>query len=271
MALITRVEVSSPSLRFYARALRATLNLLRAQGSGGSQALNDAIRWSRKQQLALREQSTYDWEIFEKLVYARVLLWQYKAQPEAEKKSRLEEFLDFIQKQITILEKLGWNGTLVEVYAVVAVILHNLDRTQQAYTALEKSLDLAEPEGYIRLYVDEGESMHTLLREWLTTAEDGTIKIFVQHLISQFVLHPNLTTTAPGQVSSEGELIEPLSPREIEVLTLIADGKTNKEIAQQLIVSPGTIKAHTSSIYRKLDVANRTEAVARARQLSILS
>jgi LuxR family maltose regulon positive regulatory protein len=65
-------------------------------------------------------------------------------------------------------------------------------------------------------------------------------------------------------------LIEPLSERELEVLHLIALGRTNPEIARQLIVAPGTVKAHTASIYRKLDVANRTEAARRARQLGIL-
>jgi LuxR family maltose regulon positive regulatory protein len=65
-------------------------------------------------------------------------------------------------------------------------------------------------------------------------------------------------------------LPEPLSPRELEVLELIAVGKTNQEIAQVLVVARGTIKAHAASIYRKLDVTNRTEAVARARQLEIL-
>jgi LuxR family maltose regulon positive regulatory protein len=72
------------------------------------------------------------------------------------------------------------------------------------------------------------------------------------------------------QASSASTLVEPLSQRELEVLHLIALGNTNPEIARQLIVSTGTIKAHTASIYRKLDVANRTEAVARARQLAIL-
>jgi LuxR family maltose regulon positive regulatory protein len=70
----------------------------------------------------------------------------------------------------------------------------------------------------------------------------------------------------PGQA-----LIEPLSQRELEVLHIMALGKTNKEIARQLVIAPGTVKAHTASIYRKLDVANRTEAVARARQLDLLS
>jgi LuxR family maltose regulon positive regulatory protein len=65
-------------------------------------------------------------------------------------------------------------------------------------------------------------------------------------------------------------LIEPLTERELEVLRLMALGRTNQQIAAQLVVAPGTIKAHTASIYRKLDVANRTEAVARARQLGLL-
>ena len=75
---------------------------------------------------------------------------------------------------------------------------------------------------------------------------------------------------AEKAVSPNNNLIEPLSRRELEVLRLIALGKTNLEIARQLIVARGTIKAHAASIYRKLDVTNRTEAVARARQMGIL-
>jgi LuxR family maltose regulon positive regulatory protein len=69
---------------------------------------------------------------------------------------------------------------------------------------------------------------------------------------------------------SKAGLTVPLTARELDVLRLMALGKTNQEIARQLIVAPGTVKAHTASIYRKLDVANRTEAVARARLLGIL-
>ena len=81
--------------------------------------------------------------------------------------------------------------------------------------------------------------------------------------MSQFGVDP----AVQGKASPNDSLIEPLSPRELEVLQFIATGKTNLEIARQLVVAPGTIKAHTASIYRKLDVVSRTEAVARARQL----
>jgi LuxR family transcriptional regulator, maltose regulon positive regulatory protein len=89
-------------------------------------------------------------------------------------------------------------------------------------------------------------------------------------LLSQFDAGLQTIKAIPQKFHSPETLVEPLSQRELEVLQLIALGKTNKEIAQQLFLSLGTVKAHTASIYRKLDVAHRTEAVTRARQLGIL-
>ena len=120
--------------------------------------------------------------------------------------------------------------------------------------------------------------MQMLLAQWLAHAGAGPLRDYAIHLLSQFDAEPHMVTAAQEKVSPTGDpsassgqaLVEPLSQRELEVLHLIALGRTNQEIARQLIVSPGTVKAHTASIYRKLDVANRTEAVARARQLGIL-
>ena len=135
---------------------------------------------------------------------------------------------------------------------------------------MERSLALAEPEGYLRTFLDEGHPAGVLLTHWLAQAKNGQLADYARHLVVHFGGEP---LAIPGQekTSSSGGLVEPLSPREIEVLELIALGKTNKEISAELVVSPGTVKAHTSNIYRKLDVANRTEAVARARELDILS
>jgi DNA-binding NarL/FixJ family response regulator len=105
------------------------------------------------------------------------------------------------------------------------------------------------------------------------------LREYALYLLSKFDAEPHKRPavqgrTAPAgeaQVRSEHGLVEALTERELEVLHLVALGQTNQEIARQLIVSPGTVKAHTSSIYRKLMAANRTEAVARARGLGIIS
>ena len=102
---------------------------------------------------------------------------------------------------------------------------------------------------------------------WLPIS--GRMRLIIKCLPKKYWLRSHALVSSPDH--QPAGLIEPLSGRELEVLQLIALGKTNQEIARQLIVSPGTVKAHTASIYRKLDVANRTEAVARARQLGILA
>ncbi len=140
-----------------------------------------------------------------------------------------------------------------------------------ALALLQDALVFAQAQGFVRIFLDESQPMQSLLAQWLAHAGASPARDYALRLLSQFEAEPHTLTATRETTSSIGNLIEPLSERESEVLQLIATGKTNQEIAQQLIVSPGTVKAHTASIYRKLDVANRTEAVARARQLGILS
>jgi LuxR family maltose regulon positive regulatory protein len=151
---------------------------------------------------------------------------------------------------------------------------------------------MAEPEGYVRVFLDKGPPMQMLIAQWLAHAGAGPLRDYAVHLLAQFDAEPRLVSASPphsaaqGMASSTGDpaashgvspvepsgqaLVEPLSQRELEVLHLIALGRTNQEIARQLVVATGTVKAHAAHIYRKLDVANRTEAVARARQLGLL-
>jgi LuxR family maltose regulon positive regulatory protein len=144
--------------------------------------------------------------------------------------------------------------------------------------SLEEALDLAEAGGYVRVLLDEGPPMQLLLARWLACAGSNPLRDYAIHLLCQFDAEPHVVmavqkkaSSASNSSASSGQaLVEPLSQRELEVLHLMALGRTNQQIAQQLIVASGTIKAHTASIYRKLDVTNRMEAVARARQLSIL-
>ena len=113
--------------------------------------------------------------------------------------------------------------------------------------------------------------MRLLLTAWLAHAQAGPLRNYAVHLLAQFNAEWHAVQMAGEKASPARQPLEPLTRRELEVLRLMACGKTNQEISRQLIISPGTVKDHTSSIYRKLDAANRTEAVARARQLGILS
>ena len=172
----------------------------------------------------------------------------------------------------------GRQGRLIEIMILKALALQAAGETRQADLALANSLALAEPQGYLRIFLDEGQPMQLLLAKGLAHAGPGPLRDYATRLLSQFeagtdgiaAAQPKFSPVSGPSASSGQAPFELLSQRELEVLHLIALGRTNREIAQQLIVSPGTVKAHTSSIYRKLEVANRTEAVAAARQLGIL-
>lgn len=139
-------------------------------------------------------------------------------------------------------------------------------RLPEAYKIIESCLALAEPEGYIQVFLEVGAPIRELLTAHLRSSTSNHFQ-FGQNILRAFSPVDNIKS-ADLQTN---KLIEPLSDRELEVLHLIAKGKTNQEIAQELVVARGTIKAHAASIFRKLDVANRTEAVARARHLDIIS
>ncbi len=138
-------------------------------------------------------------------------------------------------------------------------------RMPEAFRIIESSLALAEPEGYIRIFLDVGEPVRELVAAYLRSVPSSDT-VFTRKLLDACSRSSEPDSSRPQPAG----LVEPLSGRELEVLHLMALGKTNQEIARQLIVATGTIKAHAASIYRKLDAANRTEAVARARHLGIL-
>jgi LuxR family maltose regulon positive regulatory protein len=153
----------------------------------------------------------------------------------------------------------------LEIYLLLAAAVAAQQRRLEALELIKSALALAEPERVIRIFLDVGEPAHDLLAAYLRAGVPGH-EIYAQQLMDAFAPASRAMSPAPHQAG----LIEPLTARELEVLELMAQGRTNKEIAQQLVVAPGTVKAHSASIYRKLDVANRTEAAARARHLGLL-
>jgi LuxR family maltose regulon positive regulatory protein len=207
---------------------------------------------------------------------ARVFIAQHKP----------NEAIGLLSQLETTARSAGRMGRVIEILLLQSLALREIGDSEHAVLALTKCLTLAEPEGYVRVFLDEGQPMQLLLAQWLAHAGSGPLRDYANHLLSHFDAEPHVVTAAQEKASPTGDpsaslvvspvepsgqaLVEPLSQRELQVLHLIALGRTNQEIARQLIVAPGTVKAHTASIYRKLDVANRTEAVARARQLGIL-
>jgi LuxR family maltose regulon positive regulatory protein len=185
--------------------------------------------------------------------------------------SKPGEAVAALTRALAAAEERGLLGVALELHLLRGLAHLRGGDPDAAEADLEAALALAEPEGYVRIFLDEGPAIQRLLAQWSARAAPGPLRDHALRLLAHFERETERAAPAAEKPPPAGDLIEPLTERELEVLHLVALGMTNREIAQQLVVAPGTVKAHTSSIYRKLDVANRTEAAARARQLGILS
>jgi LuxR family maltose regulon positive regulatory protein len=168
-----------------------------------------------------------------------------------------------LAKQFEMVESIR---EFVNVVALQAVALQAIGDRDRALSALTPALSLAEPEGYVRSFIDEGEPVAELLRY---AAGSGIAVEYCGKLLAEWAKEPEFKDSAMEQASS-GYLIEPLSERELEILRLLSVGMSNQEIADQLFLAVGTVKKYTSNIYGKLDVHNRTQAVAHARELGLV-
>ena len=166
-------------------------------------------------------------------------------------------------------------GSVLELLITQALAYQAQANLPLALTSLERALRLAEPEGDLRLFVDEGEPVRLLLldlRSRLGKQSSGQghqeypLLIYVEKLLSAFqplVVKPS--PTHPNQTN----MVEPLSERELEVLRLLRTELSGPEIADQLVISPNTFRTHTSHIFAKLGVNNRRAAVRRAEELDL--
>jgi LuxR family transcriptional regulator, maltose regulon positive regulatory protein len=215
--------------------------------------LRAAVNWADEESREAAQEGRPESEAAQ-LAMARVLIVKGDT-------SSLERALALLARLLKAAEAEGRAGVTIEALALQALGYWKRGEQVGALTSLERALRMAEPEGYVRLFADLGQPMARLLQE---ARSRDVMRDYVGKLLA--VLGADLALPA----AAEGALPEPLSQREQEVLPLIAAGLTNREIAEKLVVSPETVKKHTGSIYSKLGVSSRTEAVARARELDLL-
>lgn len=243
-----------------------------AQSAGIDHAIVDAAAWTARLHLArgdlaaaafTRERAASVGEVrrssreLERLSLARLLIARHESGEALQLLAQLQEAAHPASKTITIL-------------ALQALALRATGENDRTLRTLAQALVLAEPEGYVRTFVDEGPAMAELLSGVLDVQQRGRLDSSVRvpaHYLRKLlaVLERDVSGAAPPSAG----LPEPLSERELEVLQLIAAGRTNREIAGDLFVSEGTVKTHINNIYRKLDARSRTHALARARELQV--
>jgi len=236
--------------------------LLLAQGD-----LAAAARWTDERGLGPDDEPSYPREP-EQLVLARVLLAH----------GLPEQALGLLDRLHAVATAQGRTGSVIEIQGLRALALAGNGHDTGAVAALDEALTLARPEGWLRVFVDEGAPMATLLRR-LAVAATRSQAVAAARLPGPYLdrlLHafqqaglPVLPRPRPGG-AAPGGLVLPLSGRELEVLELLAAGRSNQAIAEELVVTRDTVKSHVTHILDKLGVTNRTQAVTRARQLGLL-
>jgi LuxR family maltose regulon positive regulatory protein len=217
--------------------------------------LGEALGWAREQDLSVADDLSYLHE-FEHITLARVFL----AHSKGDRTGRsIFEAIGLLERLLKAAQEGERTGSVIEILVLQALAYQTQGDIPAALMALQRALTLAEPEGYIRMFVDEGPPMTVLLQE---AAKHGIAPNYVRHLLA--ALDSAEESTPVKQV-----LIEPLSERELEVLRLFRTDLNGPEIAGELIVSLNTVRTHTKNIFSKLGVNNRRAAVRRAEELDL--
>lgn len=212
--------------------------------------LTAAQEWVQRRDITTGDELYYPREA-ENLVLARLLLAEGKV-------TQAQNLLE------PLLEAAGAAGRIqsqIEIYSLQAKAYYAQDDERQALSALEAAFSLAEPEGYIRSFIDEGDVMVHLLR---LAATKGVYSAYAALLLEAAYQE------SASDLLARQPLIEPLTRRELEILGLIAAGRSNKSIASELVIAESTVKRHIANIYGKLNVNSRTQAIARAQDLDLL-
>ena len=194
---------------------------------------------------------------YEHLLLARLLILQ----------GRAAEALDLLESLLAQARQLGRIDLTIATQILRALAYQVEGEDAQAMTALGRALSLAEPGGYQRVFLDEGEPMARLLRQAATPA---VAPAYVAKLLAAFGKLESPEVDAQPAYPRAQPLIEPLSGRELDVLRLLAAGMSNPEIADALYIAVNTVRSHCKNIYSKLNVHKRWDAVQRGQEMGLI-
>jgi LuxR family maltose regulon positive regulatory protein len=240
------------------------LPALRARMLAAHGRWEPAAQWARRHGITPPDKLSYLRE-YEHLTLARVLLAQHAADGSS---ALLRDVVGLLERLLAAADAGGRHGTVIEALALSAVAHRESGHEARAITLLRRALAMAEPEGYVRVFAAGGPPMTALLK---ATRRQDPGSVYLRRLLDASTdphRRPDVAT-APGR-AARGGLVDPLSPRESDVMRLLCSELDGPSIARELVVSLNTVRTHTKNIYAKLGVTNRRDAVRRARQLNLL-
>jgi LuxR family maltose regulon positive regulatory protein len=217
--------------------------------------LNIALAWARERQLSPDDDLSYLRE-YEHVTLARLLLARHPAERAA---NLLEDATSLLNRLLAAAEEGGRTATVIETLVLRALAEQARGDIAAALEPLQRAVTLAEPEGFVRVFADEGPPMAALLKALARKKATGYLRR---------LLAATATTAHAAPVTQT--LVEPLSERELDVLRLLGTDLDGPDIARELSVSLNTMRTHTKNIYAKLGVTSRRGAVRQAQQLNLL-
>jgi LuxR family transcriptional regulator, maltose regulon positive regulatory protein len=269
--LETAIDLLDEAKRFYIKTLipdTRPIDAMKARIYLKQGQLSKAVKWVNEQGLSVDDELSYLRE-YEHISLARVLLAEYQRNRDERVILAALRLLDRLMQAAEAGKRMG---SVLEILITQALVYQAQSSTSQAIASLKRALTLAQPEGYVRVFVDEGDPIRTMLLDLRKASEkqasgsDDELKEYVDKLLSAFeqpsdASRPHILQSKP---------VDPLSQRELEILRLIAMGLSNRDISERLFIALSSVKGHNQMIFSKLHVQSRTEAVARARELRLL-